>query len=246
MSASIKKILLDYKKGKTGLSTVMQHLECLPYQDMCFAKVDSHRTVRKGFPEVIYCPGKSVDQILKIAEKILTHSEILVLTRANSDIFNAVRTIAPQARFNELGRIVYVDCRKKNKQKGFILVITAGTGDIPVAEEAAIIAEIMGNKVQRLYDVGVAGIHRVLDKNKLLNKANVLIVVAGMEGALASVVAGLVKRPVIAVPTSIGYGACFNGLAPLLTMLNSCSSGITVVNIDNGFGAGYFASLINK
>ncbi|MFH1778240.1 MAG: nickel pincer cofactor biosynthesis protein LarB [Candidatus Omnitrophota bacterium] len=242
----LKDLLRKYKKGKIDLNKVLAQLKHLPYVDMQFAKLDSHRMLRKGFPEVVYCPGKTLKQIIEIAKKILLYSKILVLTRAKEEVFSAIREIEPQVKFNQPGRIVYVDKRIKVRKKGLILVITAGTSDIPVAEEAAVISELMSNRVSRLYDVGVAGIHRLLDKNKLLAKAKVIIVVAGMEGALASVVAGLVAPPVIAVPTSVGYGANFGGVAPLLTMLNTCANGVAVVNIDNGFGAGYFASLINK
>ncbi len=212
----------------------------------CTARVDVGREKRRGFPEVIYCPGKTLRQIEKISRCILAHNDTLLLTRADAKIYRAIKKISSRAVFNEIAGLVYVRCRERGKKTGLVLVISAGTGDIPVAEEAAVTAELAGSRVERLYDVGVAGIHRLLEHDKLLQKASVLVVAAGMEGALASVVSGLVKKPVIGVPTSIGYGASFQGLAPLLTMLNSCSPGVCVVNIDNGFGAGYLAAMINK
>lgn len=216
------------------------------YLDLGFAKLDTHRIIRKGFPEVIFCKGKQIPQIKKIALNASLNMHPLMFTKANKRIFSAIKGILPEAEYNEQARIVFVKKKKKIQKKGFVLVITAGTSDIPVAEEAAATLEIMGNKVKRLYDVGVAGIHRLLEHSKLLYRANAIIVAAGMEGALVSVVSGMVRAPVIAVPTSIGYGASFKGIAALLAMLNCCAPGVTVVNIDNGFGAGYFASLINK
>ena len=212
----------------------------------CAARIDVSRQKRRGFPEVIYCPGKTIDQIEKIASCILEHNDVLLLTRADKEIHQRIKAIDLRAVYNCDARLVYIKKKIKITKKGLILIISAGTSDIPVAEEAAITAELMGNKVKKLYDVGVAGIHRLLEETPLLKKAEVLVVVAGMEGALASVVSGMVKKPVIGVPTSVGYGASFSGLAPLLTMLNSCSPGVSVVNIDNGFGAGYLAGLINK
>ena len=212
---------------------------------VCSARIDVDRETRRGFPEVIFCPGKTLKQIEKISRCILKHNDTLLLTRANKDIYRVIKKINKKAVFNELGGLVYI--QNKNKElRGLVLIISAGTSDIPVAEEAAVTAELGGSRVNRLYDVGVAGIHRLLEHAQLLKQANVLVVVAGMEGALASVVSGLVAKPVIGVPTSIGYGASFSGLAPLLTMLNSCSPGVSVVNIDNGFGAGYLANMINK
>ncbi|MDD5729264.1 MAG: nickel pincer cofactor biosynthesis protein LarB [Victivallales bacterium] len=211
----------------------------------CIARVDVDREQRRGFPEVIYCPGKTIAQIIRISRCILSHNGTLLLTRADKKIFTAVRKIAKTAVYNQEARIIYVQKNKVISGKGLIIVISAGTSDIPVAEEAALTAQLMGNRVERLYDVGVAGIHRVLEHTELLRQARVLVVVAGMEGALASVVSGMVKKPVIGVPTSVGYGASFSGVAPLLTMLNSCSPGVCVVNIDNGFGAGYLAGLMN-
>lgn len=214
---------------------------------LCTARVDINREKRRGFPEVIYCPGKTIAQIRQIAKCILSNNEILLLTRANEKIYRSIKRLSPKAVYNRTANLIYVQKNKKKKiKKGLILVISAGTSDIPVAEEAAQTAELMGNNVKRLYDVGVAGIHRLFDKIDLIEDAEVIVVAAGMEGALASVVSGIIKKPVIGVPTSIGYGASFSGIAPLLTMLNSCSPGVSVVNIDNGFGAGYLAGLINK
>ena len=212
----------------------------------CTARIDVTRQKRRGFPEVIYCPQKTIEQIEKISACILEHNDVLLLTRANEEIYKRIKKLDNRAMYNSQAGLIYIKKKKKITKKGLILVVSAGTSDIPVAEEAAITAELMGNKVKRLYDVGVAGIHRLLEETPLLKKAEVLVVVAGMEGALASVVSGMVKKPVIGVPTSVGYGASFSGLAPLLTMLNSCSPGVSVVNIDNGFGAGYLAGLINK
>ncbi|MCK4994574.1 MAG: nickel pincer cofactor biosynthesis protein LarB [Candidatus Omnitrophica bacterium] len=215
--------------------------------NLCTARIDISREKRRGFPEVIYCPGKTIAQIKNIAICILCYNDTLLLTRASRKIYSDLKKSIPQIKFNAQAKLIYY-CRKKkkNESKGKILVISAGTSDIPVAEEAAVTAELMGNHVERLYDVGVAGIHRLLDKVDLIRQASVIVVVAGMEGALGSVISGMVDKPVIGVPTSVGYGASFSGIAPLLTMLNSCSPGVSVVNIDNGFGAGYMAGLINK
>ena len=208
--------------------------------------MDGHRSLRKGFPEVIYCEGKTAAQVVKIARTILHHNDNLLATRSSKETFRAVKRAFPKAKYHEAARAVTVVRKPLPKRGGTVAVLCAGTTDIPVAEEAVVTADIMGNRVKRYYDVGVAGIHRLLAINDELLDASVLIVVAGMEGALPSVVAGLVDKPVIAVPTSVGYGASFGGVAALLAMLNSCASGVTVVNIDNGFGAGYAASLINQ
>jgi NCAIR mutase (PurE)-related protein len=225
----------------------MSHkIKCLSYIDLGFAKVDCQRRLRRGFPEVIFGKGKTPEQIVAIAKKIISHDGTLLITRTDRKIFLKVKKVWPKARFNEKAKIIYYTKKEPAMKEGTVLIITAGTGDLPIAEEAKVTLEIMGNKVQTLHDVGVAGVHRLLDRKDVLKKANVIIVIAGMEGALASVVSGLVSRPVIAVPTSIGYGASFSGLAPLLTMMNSCSPGVAVVNIDNGFGAGYMASMINN
>ncbi|MFA5500209.1 MAG: nickel pincer cofactor biosynthesis protein LarB [Candidatus Omnitrophota bacterium] len=246
MSEKLDCLLERVKSGDLSPGKAMGILKDLPYKDLGFAKVDCHRRLRRGFPEVIFGKGKTPDQIVKIAKKIIFHDGTLLITRTDKKVFLKVKKVCPKARFYEKAGIIYFTKRKPVIKKGTVLIVTAGTGDMPVAEEARVTLEIMGNKVQTLYDVGVAGVHRLLDKKEMLEGANVIIVVAGMEGALASVVSGLVSRPVVAVPTSVGYGASFSGLAPLLTMMNSCSPGVAVVNIDNGFGAGYMASLINN
>jgi NCAIR mutase (PurE)-related protein len=220
-------------------------LKNFPYHDIGFAKVDSHRKLRRGFPEVIFGKGKTPEQIVRIARMIMAHDGTLLVTRSDRKVFLRLKRIFPKARFEKASGLIYLQKTEPVRKKGTVLVITAGTADLPVAEEARVTLKLMGNMVETLYDVGVAGIHRLLDKKALLERANVLIVIAGMEGALASVVSGLVSKPVIAVPTSVGYGASFGGMAALLAMMNSCSPGVSVVNIDNGFGAGYFASLIN-
>ncbi len=244
----LKKTLEQVRIGKLSVEKAIGKLKHFPYKDLGFAKIDTHRSLRRGFHETIFCEGKTIEQIKKIVAK--TKKSEIMAARASPQVFKAIKKIIPEAVYFEKARIVAVPPRppklQRRRAQKTILIITAGTADIPVAEEAAVTAELMGNKVDRLYDVGVAGIHRLLDHHEELSKASVLIVVAGMEGALPSVVGGLVDKPVIAVPTSIGYGASFEGLAALLSMLNSCAPGITVVNIDNGFGAGYFASLINK
>ncbi|MCP4650944.1 MAG: nickel pincer cofactor biosynthesis protein LarB [PVC group bacterium] len=234
------------RRQKKSLSSQSVKNITLRGQNDCAVRVDIGREKRRGFPEVIYCPQKTVEQIEQVAQCILQHNDTLLLTRANQEIFQCIKKLDSRAVYNAPAKLIYIKKKQKILNKGMILVISAGTSDIPVAEEAAVTAELMRNKVKRLYDVGVAGIHRLLSQSNLLKKANVLVVVAGMEGALASVVSGMVKKPVIGVPTSVGYGASFSGIAPLLTMLNSCSPGVSVVNIDNGFGAGYLAGLINK
>ena len=244
---SLRKLLDNVKSGTVAVDTALEQLRRLPYDDMGFAKIDSRRHIRCGFPEVIFCQGKTTDQVVKIAQRILENDNNLLATRASADVYEAVSKIEPKAQYNELARTITVIQKDiEILSDGVILVVSAGTADIPVAEEAIVTAEMMGNHVERLYDVGVAGLHRLLGNKDRLFEANVLIVVAGMEGALASVVGGLVDKPVIAVPTSVGYGASFHGLSALLTMLNSCASGVSVVNIDNGFGAGYCAALINR
>lgn len=215
--------------------------------DLGFAKVDIDRQIRKGFAEVIYCPGKTRPHLKKIAQELMRHKQDLLLTRLDKEIYVYLKRSIPRLKYNALARLGYLlHERKFSPAKGLAMVISAGTSDLPVAEEAYATLKIMGNRVTKLYDVGVAGVHRLMSNLDTLRKAKVIIVVAGMEGALASLVGGLVCCPVVAVPTSCGYGANFSGLSALLTMLNSCSPGVTVVNIDNGFGAGYFASLINK
>ncbi|MCX7887278.1 MAG: nickel pincer cofactor biosynthesis protein LarB [Verrucomicrobiae bacterium] len=241
----LRQLLEDVRAGHVTPAEALLQLKSLKIHELDFARVDGHRTLRKGFPEVIYCEGKTPAQVVKIARVILAHNDNLLATRCTPDVVRALKRAFPKARHHPQARIVTVTKRPLPKRPGTIAVLCAGTTDIPVAEEAAVTADIMGNTVKRFYDVGVAGLHRLLAINEELLAANVLIVVAGMEGALPSVVGGLVDKPVIAVPTSIGYGASFGGIAALLAMLNSCASGVTVVNINNGFGAGYAASLIN-
>jgi hypothetical protein len=226
---------------------MMEHLKGWPYEDLDYVKIDHQRQLRQGFPEVVFSQGKTVEQVQEIVGRLAENNATVLATRATQEMYVAVKEILPTAEYNQLARTIVVKMNQVVVEDSrLILVITAGTSDIPVAEEAAVTAEVMENKVQRVYDVGVAGIHRLLAQHKLLDEANVIVVVAGMEGALASVVGGLVAKPVIAVPTSIGYGASFGGLAALLAMLNSCAAGVAVVNIDNGFGAGRLASMINK
>lgn len=224
----------------------MAQLKELPYQDIGFANIDQHRNIRTGYPETIYCEGKTPGQVAAIIDKMREKNSNILATRASAEVFEKVKEIVPEAVYHPLARIIVVKKKDDILSEKIIAVITAGTSDIPVAEEAAITAETMGNQVDRIYDVGVAGIHRLFGKLDRIRAANVIIVIAGMEGALASVVGGLVDKPVIAVPTSIGYGASFGGISALLTMLNSCATGVAVVNIDNGFGAGYLASSINQ
>jgi NCAIR mutase (PurE)-related protein len=216
------------------------------YCDLGFAKVDIDRQRRRGFCEVIYCPGKTKEHLKKISHSIITHNQDLLLTKLEKNTFTYLKKAFPKLKYNFLAKLGYITKIAKIPAKGLVAVICAGTADIPVAEEAVAILEVTGNRAVKLYDVGVAGVHRLMDNIEIIKKAKVIIVVAGMEGALASLVSGLVSSPVIAVPTSCGYGASFGGLAALLTMLNSCSPGVAVVNIDNGFGAGYFANLINS
>lgn len=243
---SLKALLMGIKDQTIDIETAITQIKGLPYEDLGFAKIDYHRYLRQGFSEVIYCAGKTTEQVVMITEKLVQKGDGNILaTRANEEVYAAVLERIPDAEYFPSPRLIVIR-RGKQEQRGNILVLSAGTSDIPVAEEAAITAEVMGNRVERIYDSGVAGIHRLLDQKEKLFQARVLIVVAGMEGALASVVGGLVDKPVIAVPTSVGYGASFGGLAALLAMLNSCASGVSVVNIDNGFGAGYQASLINR
>lgn len=242
----IKSILLAIQDGSKDVETAMKELKDLPYADIGYAMVDHHRTMRRGYPEVIFCAGKTPEQIKGIVANMLPHGNNILGTRASEQAFEEVVKICPQAQYSVSGRTITIKQKETDASKTYIGIITAGTSDIPVAEEAAITAEIFGNKVERLFDVGIAGIHRLYDKIDIIRGAKVLVVIAGMEGALPSVVGGLVDKPVIAVPTSVGYGAAFGGVAALLGMLTSCTSGISVVNIDNGFGAAYIASMINK
>ncbi len=243
---SLRKLLLDVKNGSVNIEDAVSELRKLPFEDLGFAKVDHHRNLRNGYPEVIYCQGKTIGQTKAIVEKLMGRNNNIMATRASKEVYEGIKEVTEDAVYYEAARIVVVKRREIQTSGKIIAVVTAGTSDIPVAEEAAVTAETMGNRVERVYDAGVAGIHRLFANMDTILKANVLVVVAGMEGALASVVGGMVDKPVIAVPTSVGYGANFGGLSALLTMLNSCASGIGVVNIDNGFGAGYLASMINK
>ena len=241
----IKTLLEKVKSGEIEVNGALQSLRTLPFEDLGFSKIDHHRQLRTGFPEVIFCDGKTDNQVAKISERILDAGHPLLATRATPSMYGTVKAIDSEARYNQLARTISIKQSELDTKSG-VLVVSAGTSDLPVAEEAAETADIMGHPPERLYDVGVAGLHRLISNHEKLLRANVIIVIAGMEGALPSVVGGLVDCPVIAVPTSVGYGASFGGLAALLGMLNSCASGVTVVNIDNGFGAGYSASLINR
>jgi len=243
---SIRKLFDQVRKGKLTPDEAVDRLRHLPFEDLGFAKVDHHRALRKGMPEVIFGPGKTPLQVSRIFSQLAQHGGNILATRATPAQFAAVKKLCSRAEYRELARAIALKQDRKKYGKGKIAIVSAGTSDIPVAEEALVTAELMGNDVEHLYDVGVAGIHRLLAHRASLTTAHVVIVCAGMEGALPSVVAGLVGVPVIAVPTSVGYGASFNGLAALLSMMNSCASNVSVVNIDNGFGAGYVASLINR
>lgn len=239
-------MLNQVKAGDISIDEAIEKLRHLPYEDLGFAHIDHHRQIRRGFPEVIYCPGKTTEQIVKIFEALAIKGNNVLATRAEPGVFESLAKKFPQARYEELAKAVVLEQKKIQQSKTLVPIITAGTADLAVATEAKVTAEIMGQRTDLICDVGVAGLHRLLGHIKKLQKANVIIVVAGMEGALASVVGGLVSCPVIAVPTSVGYGACFEGLSALLTMLNSCAAGVTVVNIDNGFSAAVTATLINK
>jgi len=242
----IRKILEEHKAGGISSDDALQRLRTLPFEDLGFANVDHHRSLRQGFPEVIFGSGKTVDQVAGIVESMHKHNHNILITRTSKAHFDRVKLIAPEAEFHEGARAITILKDPTIHGKGLVMVVSAGTSDMPVAEEALVTLRVMGNRAEALYDVGVSGIHRLLDRRERLTKARALIVVAGMEGALPSVIGGLVSVPVIAVPTSIGYGASFNGLAALLSMLNSCASNVTVVNIDNGYGAAVVASLINR
>jgi NCAIR mutase (PurE)-related protein len=243
---SVRKLFDDVRQGKLTPDEGVDRLRHLPFEDLGFAKVDHHRALRAGMPEIIFGEGKTPPQIAQIFVRLGEHGGNVLATRANEKQFAAVKKKVRTAEYRKLARAIVLQRDEKKYGKGIIAVVSAGTSDIPVAEEAVVTAELMGNEVQHFYDVGVAGIHRLLANREALTKARVVIVCAGMEGALPSVVGGLVGVPVIAVPTSIGYGASFKGLTALLGMLNSCASNVSVVNIDNGFGAGYVASLINR
>ena len=240
----IREILEAVSKGSLPVEEALQTLRDLPFEDLGFAKIDHHRALRRGFPEVIFGPGKARDQIRDIAVRLAERGHNVLITKTTAEVHHAVADVLPEARWHEDARAIVVARQASTDLPARILVMSAGTSDVPVAAEAALTAELMGARVDRLYDVGVAGLHRLTAHRELLAAADAVIVVAGMEGALPSVVSGLVAVPVVAVPTSIGYGASFGGLAALLAMLNSCSSGIAIVNIDNGFGAGYLAALM--
>ena len=245
-SDSIRKLFQQVRQGKLSPDEAVERVRHLPFEDLGFAKVDHHRALRNGMPEVIFGKGKTPDQVAAIFTRLAQHGGNVLATRASENQFQAVKAAVAKAEYRPLARAIVLKRDRKKYGKGLIAVVSAGTSDIPVAEEALVTAEMMGNDVQHFYDVGVAGIHRLFANREALTKARVVIVCAGMEGALPSVVGGLVGVPVIAVPTSVGYGAAFDGLAALLGMMNSCASNVSVVNIDNGFGAGYVASLINR
>lgn len=242
----LRELLESVAAGDASPADALEKLRTLPFADLGDAKVDHHRAMRCGFPEVVFCQGKTPSQVRAIAREILEHGDVFLGTRASAAHFQSVAQVASDARYLEEPHLLLVDRRAERPSAGHIVVASGGTADHPVAEEAAISAEVMGNRVTRLYDVGVAGVHRLLAHGELLHDANVIVAVAGMEGALPSLIAGLVACPVIAVPTSTGYGASFGGIAALLAMLNSCASGSAVVNIDNGFGAAAIASRINQ
>ena len=244
-TSDLAKLLQSVRSGKTGIETALDRLRHLPFEDVAYAHIDHHRHLRHGMPEVIYCEGKTLEQVTGITRRMLKAGSDILATRASEKVYKAVRKIDRRAIYHKASRAIVIQDAKKALTSGMVLVLTAGTSDIPVAEETAVTAGMLGSTVQTVYDVGVAGIHRILSKRETLDSARVIVVVAGMDGALPSVVGGLVNKPVIAVPTSVGYGAGFQGLAPLLTMLNSCASGVAVMNIDNGFGAGVLAHRIN-
>ena len=243
----LKKLLEEVKNDKLDIDSALNELKNLPYEDLGYANVDHHREIRNGYPEVIYCEGKTDEHILGIVDKMYKKDSNVLGTRCREETFLKLKNIYSKAQYDKLSKTLMIQKHHiEDTGKGEILIVSGGTSDIPVADEAYYTAKFMGNKVERIYDVGVAGIHRLLYKKELLDRARVIVAVAGMEGALPSVVGGLVNVPVIAVPTSVGYGANLGGLSALLGMLNSCASGLSVVNIDNGFGAGYLASMINK
>ncbi|MBN1387522.1 MAG: nickel pincer cofactor biosynthesis protein LarB [Bacteroidales bacterium] len=242
----LKKILEELSEGKINVDDAIEKLKYFPFSDLGFARIDHQREIRTGYPEIVFCEGKTTEQVRNIFKHISDTGQNVLGTRATEDKFNAVHSIAPEAIWHKEARIISIIREKPKTAESPVAVITAGTSDIPVAEEAAVTCELLGNRVTRIYDAGVAGIHRLLHQLPEIKKCRVVIVIAGMEGALASVVGGLIDKPVIAVPTSVGYGANFKGVSALLAMLTSCASGVSVVNIDNGFGAGFNASMINQ
>lgn len=241
----LRQLLERCTTGQCSVDDAMKELKDLPYKAMDFANIDNHRELRVGYPEVVYCAGKTADQLRTIFEYLITRNSSILATRATPEQFAAVNDLDPSLEYNSLARTIVLRRNTRPAPESYIAVVTAGTSDIPVAEEAAVTAEVFGNRAERIFDVGVAGIHRLFSRIDLIRGAKVIIAVAGMEGALPSVLGGLVDKPIIAVPTSVGYGANFGGLSALLTMLNSCAAGVSVVNIDNGFGAGYIAAMIN-
>jgi hypothetical protein len=242
----LKSLLEDIRGSRITVDEGMDRLKDLSYLDLGCAKLDTHRELRVGYPEVIFCPGKTTEQVKTIFQAMFERNTNILATRAGEALFAEIRQTCPEAVYHPLSGAITVKSIQMEAPDSYIAVVTAGTSDLPVAEEAAVTAELFGNRVERIVDVGVAGVHRLFDKLDLIRGAKVIVVAAGMEGALPSLVGGLVDKPVIAVPTSVGYGASFKGLAALLSMLNSCAGGVCVVNIDNGFGAGYMASMINK
>jgi NCAIR mutase (PurE)-related protein len=246
MKSQLEDLLNKVHEGKLSPGEALKRLKDYPYQDLAFAKIDHHRELRRGLPEIIFGMGKTPDQIIKIAREVLKKGDNLLITRVNAPVYKKVKTKLPKVRYNALAKAIYQKQKKGLAGKGKIVIITAGTSDIPIAEEAALTCEIFGNEVKKVYDVGVAGLHRLFGEYDHITSARVIITVAGMEGALPSVIAGITDKPIIAVPTSVGYGASLKGIAALLAMLNSCPGGVAVVNIDNGFGAAYLASLINR
>jgi NCAIR mutase (PurE)-related protein len=245
MKTELEEVLEKVSQGKMTPLEAFHKLRDYPYQDLGFAKIDHHREVRKGFPEIIFGQGKTDGQILKIAREICKRGNSLLITRVGPEVYRKIRTKIPGCRYNSLGKTISLKKKRPASGRGKIVIITAGTSDIPVAEEAFVTCEMLGNEAERIYDVGVAGLHRLFGEMEKVKTARLIIAVAGMEGALPSVLAGLVSAPIIAVPTSVGYGASLQGISALLAMLNSCPGGVAVVNIDNGFGAAYLASLIN-
>lgn len=245
-SDNMREFLRGIKNGDISIDDGVEKIKELSYTDLGYAKIDNNRELRVGYPEIIYCAGKTTEQVKGIVEFMLTRDSNILGTRATKEMYQAVKEICNEVVYNELSGTLVIKKKQQKMTDSYIAVVTAGTSDLPISEEAAVTAELFGNRVERVTDVGVAGIHRLFDKLDLIRGAKVVIVIAGMEGALASVVGGLVAKPIIAVPTSVGYGANFGGLSALLSMLNSCASGVSVVNIDNGFGAGYIAGMINK
>ncbi len=242
----IKSVLEDYRNGRLSMDDAVERFRTLPFEDLEFANVDHHRVLRQGYPEVVFGAGKTDGEVVEIVRAMLARDHNVLVTRTNAVVGERVRELEPEARFHERSRALSIIRDRTVRGRGTVMVVSAGTSDLPVAEETVVTLETLGHTVDSLHDVGVAGLHRLLDRGERLRKARVLVVVAGMEGALPSVVGGLVAAPVVAVPTSVGYGASFGGVAALLGMLNSCAANVTVVNIDNGFGAGVVAGLINR